>query len=1098
MRICQIDLSPARLDGAPDADALARAAALGFDHVLLAGWPVLHAQAPTLARAVAACQAHGLSCLLELALDRHPDGSAALDPAWREPAGLAADPRDTDNHLPGARLRWHDPQVAAALVPWWGEQLRVPVAAGVAGFVCRAPARVAGRHWAALTAGARRASPGRHVTFLAWTPGLGPAQLDDLAGGGFDGAFCSLPWWDYRSAWLAEEIARLRPFGRVLAAAALEAGGSDALAARRALWAAAAIGDGLLVPAGFEAGGDGEDTPPYDLSHEVIHANAWLAAWGETPARTLRHVSSGDAPLTVLARTAAGSAGAAPVTLAIVINPDTEQAASLGVDRIAAALPAGAGTLLPADGGPGGADAAAGSGGFLLDAMATIALAPAGIQLYQAVPGPAQAAPARRNGKRVAAAVRATLEKSVAAALQAPRIAIENVAPACDAGRFAVRRVAGERVEVEADIWMDGHDKLAAVLLWRGPGEQDWQEAPLLPGVNDRWHGSFPLRGMGRHEFTVEAWRDTFASWCDEVTKKKQAGVDVTLEIEEGARLVAATAGATRDTQAAVHAIAGELRQGGGDGPGDAAAGPAHDMHRLELLLSPRTRAAMQAADPRPFATRHPAALPVEADRLAARFASWYELFPRSQSGDAQRHGTFDDVIARLPAIRAMGFDVLYFPPIHPIGRTHRKGRNNSLRAAPGDPGSPYAIGAEEGGHDAIHPELGTFDDFRRLRDAAAAAGLELALDFAIQCSPDHPWLREHPEWFAHRPDGSLRYAENPPKKYEDIVNVDFYCAPPADAALWTALRDVVMFWAGQGVRIFRVDNPHTKPLPFWEWMIAEVRARYPDALFLAEAFTRPKMMARLAKLGFSQSYTYFTWRNHKRELTEYMTELTQGPLREYFRPHFFVNTPDINPYFLHDSGRPGFLIRAALAALLSGLWGVYSGFELCEGTPVVAGGVPKEEYQDSEKYQLRAWDWQRPGNIVAEISRLNAIRASQPALQSHLGLRFYHASDDAVLYFARFVPRAAPAPGAPPPPGAFDGEVLLVAISLDPRAAREAAIELPLWEWGLPDHGALHAEDLMHGPRFTWRGKHQRIRLDPHALPFALWRVRPLREETA
>ncbi|QOT81905.1 alpha-1,4-glucan--maltose-1-phosphate maltosyltransferase [Cupriavidus basilensis] len=1085
MRICQIDLTLTQPDGAPSNDALARAAALGFDHVLLAGWPVLHPQAEALAQAVAACSAHGLSCLLELALDRYPDGSANLEPCWREPAGLGADPRDTDNHLPGVRLRWHDSHCAAALVPWWSERLRTPVAAGIAGFVCRAPARVPGRHWAVLIASARRAAPGRSLAFLAWAPGLAPAQLEDLTPCGFDGAFCSLPWWDYRSAWLTDEIARLRPFGAVLAAPALNAAGTDALVARRALWAAAAIGDGLMVPAGFETGGDGEAAPPYDLSHELIHANAWLAARGCAPVRSLRRVSGGSTPLTVLARTG-GTVGEDPTALAIVINPDTQEAATLGADRILAALPQGAGALLPAEGGPGGADPA----DAILDAMATIALAPAGIQLYHPVPNAAQTTPARRNGKRIAAAVRATLEKSVAAALNAPRIAIENVTPACEGGRFAVRRVLGERVEVEADIWMDGHDKLAAVLLWRGPGEQDWQQSALEPGVNDRWSGSFPLRGLGRHEFTLEAWRDTFASWCDEVGKKKQAGVDVTLEIEEGARLVAVAADTASSDNAEMHAIATDL-EALRDNPGG-------DARRLELLLSPRTRAAMQAADPRAFATRHPVVLPVEADRLTARFASWYELFPRSQSGDPGRHGTFDDVIARLPAIRAMGFDVLYFPPIHPIGRTHRKGRNNSLRAQAGDPGSPYAIGAAEGGHDAIHAELGTFDDFRRLREAAAAEGLELALDFAIQCSPDHPWLREHPEWFAYRPDGSLRYAENPPKKYEDIVNVDFYCKPPAAAALWLALRDVVVFWAEQGVRIFRVDNPHTKPLPFWEWMIEDVRSRFPDALFLAEAFTRPKMMGRLAKLGFNQSYTYFTWRNHKRELTEYMTELTQGPLREFFRPHFFVNTPDINPYFLHDSGRPGFLIRAALATLLSGLWGMYSGFELCEGTPMLKDGVPKEEYLDSEKYQLRVRDWQQPGNIVAEISRLNAIRASHPALQNHLGLRFYHASDDAVLYFARFVPRITGPAGSAERATSFGDDVLLAAISLDPRAARESAIELPLWEWGLPDHGALDVEDLMHGRCFTWQGKNQHIRLDPYSLPFALWHVRPLRERRA
>ncbi|KAA6129234.1 alpha-1,4-glucan--maltose-1-phosphate maltosyltransferase [Cupriavidus cauae] len=1123
MRICQIDPNFVHQANDGTLGALARAKALGFDHVLLAGASPLHTPPETLAAMAAHCRAQGLGCLLELALDRYPDGAAPIDPGWRHD-GAMPDPRDTDNHLPGARLRWHDEGVAAALVSWWTERLQGLAELDIAGYVCRAPARVAGRHWGRLIAALKGAGAcGKHgearrpPLMLAWTPGTSPAQLADLAGGGsgagFDGAFCSLPWWDYRSPWLAEEIARLRPFGAVLAAPAMQARGLDALAARRALWTAAALGDGILVPAGFECGGgDCDDDPPrdqardqgrgqaadqsrdrhggrdgdadpelsYDLSHELIHANAWIAARGPAPALAVRQLSGADGALVALARLPMPAAGA-PLPLAIVINPDLQQPASLGADRILSALPHGAGTLLAADGGPGGGV----EPGTLLDALDNITLAPAGVQLFHAAPSAALAEPARREGKRFGASVRAALERSVAAAVQAPRIAIENVAPACDNGRFAVRRVTGERVEVSADIWMDGHDKLAAVVLWRGPGEESWHEAPMVPTVNDRWVGSFALTALGRHEFTVEAWHDAFATWCDEVTKKKQAGVDVTLEIEEGARLVANTLrhGRTgeREASRALREVVAELEAAAKD-----------DLRRLEILLSPHTRTLMQAADPRHFSTRHPVAMPVEADRLAARFASWYELFPRSQSGDAERHGTFDDVIERLPAIRAMGFDVLYFPPIHPIGRANRKGRNNSLRAAPDDPGSPYAIGSAEGGHDAIHPQLGTIEDFRRLRAASAAAGLELALDFAIQCSPDHPWLREHPEWFAHRPDGSLRYAENPPKKYEDIVNVDFYAKGGAAPALWIALRDVVMFWVNEGVRIFRVDNPHTKPLPFWEWMIANVRERHPDTIFLAEAFTRPKMMARLAKLGFSQSYTYFTWRNHKRELIEYMTELTRTPLREYFRPHFFVNTPDINPYFLHDSGRPGFLIRAALATLLSGLWGMYNGFELCEGTPLVVNGVTKEEYLDSEKYQLRAWDWNRPGNIVAEITRLNQIRASHPALQNHLGLRFLHASDDAVLYFARYVPTSHDADAA------FGDDVLLVAINLDPRTVREADIELPLWEWGLPDHGALAAEDLMHGHRFQWQGKHQRIRLDPHALPFALWHVKPRREESA
>ncbi|MFJ4292596.1 maltotransferase domain-containing protein [Cupriavidus sp. NPDC089707] len=1119
MRICQIDLT-----GTPDADehALQRVAALGFDHVLIGGWPHLSG-----ADTLAACARHGLAPLLDISLDRYSaDGEGAPDPGWIDAAAPAFAPHETDNHLPGARLRWHDPQVAEALVQWWAARLRLAWASGAAGFCCRAPARVPGRHWAALAETLRNdAAPAdarRAPRLLAWTPGLTPAQLDDLAPAGFDGAFCSLPWWDFRSAWLTEEIARLRRFGSVLAAPALTPASQDALSARRALWTAAAIGDGILVPAGFETGGAlardplatdgaGQDGAPYDITHELLEATTWLASRDPAPALAVRQLSGPEAPLTVLARLPApeglcadpaeGNGFAGPdsaAALMVVVNPDPMAPGTLGADRVLSALPHASAHLEATPGGPGGTLDA----NNRLDALGSITLAPADIRLFEAPPVPLTRPGMPRADARAPhghETLAATGLGSVVAAMEAPRIAIERVEPACDDGRFAVRRVVGERVEVSADIWMDGHDKLGAVVLWRAPGETDWHETPLRHVVNDCWQGSFPLVALGRHEFTVEAWRDPYASWLDEIGKKRAAGLNVSLETEEGARLVADALlpptdkhgkdgrngrkgngrkhGQAPPSDSELSAIVDELTTVAGD-----------DERRLEILLSPRTAAAMLAhmATPagRQFASRHPVALPVEADRLAARYASWYELFPRSQSNDEQRHGTFDDVIARLPAIRAMGFDVLYFTPIHPIGRTHRKGRNNSLRAEPGEPGSPYAIGGEEGGHDALHPELGTFDDFRRLCHAAAAHGLEIALDFAIQCSPDHPWLKDHPEWFAHRPDGSLRYAENPPKKYEDIVGVDFYAAPPAGAALWQALRDVVMFWAEHGVRIFRVDNPHTKPLPFWEWMIADVRAHHPDTIFLAEAFTRPKMMARLAKLGFSQSYTYFSWRNTKWELTEYLTELTQSPLREFFRPHFFVNTPDINPYFLHHGGRPAFLIRAALATLLSGLWGMYNGFELCESAPFVLDGKVREEYLDSEKYQLRARDWHQRGNIVAEISRLNEIRASHPALQNHLGLRFYHAGSDAVLWFARFVPGSD---------YLFGDDVLLAAINLDPRNAHEADLELPLWEWGLSDHARVAVHDLMRGQRFELQGKHQRIRLDPAQLPFAVWHVRPL-----
>jgi starch synthase (maltosyl-transferring) len=493
---------------------------------------------------------------------------------------------------------------------------------------------------------------------------------------------------------------------------------------------------------------------------------------------------------------------------------------------------------------------------------------------------------------------------------------------------------------------------------------------------------------------------------------------------------------------------------------------------RIATLLDVALGAEMARADAKPFLVEYPVPIPVDAERRAARFASWYELFPRSETDSAKRHGTFDDVIRRLPAIRAMGFDVLYMPPIHPIGMQHRKGRNNRLDAAPDDPGSPYAIGSAEGGHDAIHPELGGFDAFERLVKAAATHGIEIALDFAIQCSPDHPWLKQHPDWFAWRADGSVRHAENPPKKYEDIVNVDFY-ADGAVPSLWQALRDIVLFWIAHGVTLFRVDNPHTKPFAFWEWLIADVRAQHPEAIFLAEAFTRPKPMYRLAKLGFSQSYTYFTWRHEKAELTQYFSELTTSEVRDYFRPHLFVNTPDINPVFLQHSGRAGFLIRAALATTLSGLWGMYSGFELCESAALPG----KEEYLDSEKYEIRPRDWNAPGNIVADITRLNAIRRLNPALQTHLGLTFYNAFNDRILYFGKAT--------------AERENAILVAISLDPDAAQEADFEIPLWAWNLPDHASLAFEELVRGTRGVWHGKLQHMRLTPD-LPYAIWRVQP------
>ncbi|CAA9228056.1 MAG: GH13_3 / GH13 / GH13_38 [uncultured Acetobacteraceae bacterium] len=1082
-------LHPAMIGPLPAWDAaFAHAAGLGFDGVLLAPvgtpgesghlfqigdpdrpHPALEAEGDTAAAlSVLAGKAReaGVALHLDLVLDRAAsDGRLVAEhPEWfaAPPADAPPDPRQAPAEQGIRPARMFDDGVAEALADWWEARLRAYAAAGVAGFRCDAPARVPVAMWRRFTAGLP------DCRFMAWTAGLAARDLQMLGSAGFAATFNSLAWWDGREGWLAEEAFRLSavapaiatveiPFGPRLATGEEDAALAER-SARQRLRFAAGTGAGLLMPMGFEFGAHRpldpararpEDwqqlraRPPVDVSEEVRAANARLAA---EPARAveLRPLSGPGAPVTALLRADEADVRRAKGARLVLGNPDGQRAASVRMEHLLAGA-AGFARFRPA----------LPETGEALTPGSEVRLEPGEVRLLEAEPPrpvvkrPPEA-PVRRRAEDEPG------EDAVALAARAPRIGIEAVEPAVDGGRFAVKRTVGETVEVSADLICDGHDKLGAALLWRAADEAEWQETRLEPLGNDRWAASFPLLRMGRYAFAVEAWRDAFATFLDEITKKHAAGVPIALELEEGRLLVAAAA---ERAGGELSALASRLK--------DAA-----EAERLAALTAPGTAALMAAADDRPFRARS-AEMPVEAERIGARFASWYELFPRSQSGDPSRHGTFRDVIARLPRIRAMGFDVLYFPPIHPIGRAFRKGKNNSLTPGPDEPGSPYAIGSPEGGHDAVHPELGTLDDFLALRDAAAAQGLELALDFAVQCSPDHPWLREHKDWFDWRPDGSLRYAENPPKKYQDIVNVDFY-AKGAVPSLWLALRDVVRFWCEQGVRLFRVDNPHTKPLPFWEWMIADIRGQYPDAVFLAEAFTRPKVMNRLAKIGFSQSYTYFTWRNHKAEIIEYLTQLTTEPPRDFFRPHFFVNTPDINPYYLQTSGRAGFLVRAALATTLSGLWGMYQGFEYCEGRALPG----REEYLDSEKYEIRAWPDRADGDIVDEIARLNAIRKANPALQTHMGLAFHNAFNDQVLWYRKSTPDRS--------------NVLLCAVSLDPHGRQEATVELPLWEWGLPDSGALEAEDLLRGHRFTWRGKTQRVGLDPYGLPFGIWRVRP------
>jgi starch synthase (maltosyl-transferring) len=639
------------------------------------------------------------------------------------------------------------------------------------------------------------------------------------------------------------------------------------------------------------------------------------------------------------------------------------------------------------------------------------------------------------------------------------RILIEAVSPELDAGRYPIKRLVGDTLEVEADILKDGHDVLGAAVRYRRTADVEWREAPMRHVDNDRWAGAVPLAENTRYVYTLQAWTDGFASWAQDLERRVAAGQDVASELREGSALVGraasrATGADRRDLEVAAAGLAA-------GGPIDA---------RVALALGAPLAALMARWGERADLACYDRELEVVVDRPAAGFAAWYELFPRSQGRAPGRSGTFDDVIARLDDIRAMGFDVVYLPPIHPIGRTGRKGRDNALVAGPGDPGSPWAIGSEEGGHTAVEPGLGTLADFRRLVEAARDRGMEIALDFAIQCSPDHPWVREHPEWFHRRPDGTIKYAENPPKKYEDIYPVNF--GTPDREGLWQALRAVVEFWIAQEVRTFRVDNPHTKPLPFWRWLIEAVQARYPDVIFLAEAFTRPKLMRALGKLGFTQSYTYFTWRNTKAELTEYLTELTGTPVREYFRGNFFVNTPDILSPYLQHGGRPAFKIRVALAATLSPLYGIYSGFELCEN----AARPGAEEYADNEKYEVRVRDWDAPGNIKDYIARLNALRRAHPALQPSATLAFHPADDDAVLFYGKVA--------------AGGVDAVFAAVNLDPTQRRETAIQLPLAALGIGPDEPYRMRNLLTGEEDVWQGAHQRIWLDPHAEPAFLFSI--------
>lgn len=642
------------------------------------------------------------------------------------------------------------------------------------------------------------------------------------------------------------------------------------------------------------------------------------------------------------------------------------------------------------------------------------------------------------------------------------RVQISRVEPEIEGGRYPIKRVVDDTIDVTADIVVDGHNALAAVLRYKEETAAKWSEISMEHTINDSWQAQFKVGRLGRWQYTIEAWIDDFGSWQRDLQKRVNAAQDVSVELLIGLDLVKKSAkgrsGADKEAfSACIEAIGNKQ----------------NIAESIRVALSGELADLMQRYPDRQYASSYKEILEVVVDPKQAQFSAWYECFPRSCSPVPGEHGTFKDLIARLPYIADMGFDVLYLPPIHPIGTSHRKGKNNNPVCEPGDVGSPWAIGSEEGGHKAIHPQLGTLEDFRKLVAQAKVFGISVALDLAFQCSPDHPYVKEHPEWFRMRPDKTIQYAENPPKKYQDIYPLEFHS--PAWEELWEELRSVVIYWVEQGVTIFRVDNPHTKDFSFWEWLIASVKQETPEAIFLAEAFTRPKLMSQLAKLGFSQSYTYFAWRNSKWELEEYLTSLTTTELKEYFRPNFWPNTPDILNDYLQVSGPPGFKIRLVLAATLSSNYGVYGPpFELCDGMPVELGS---EEYMNSEKYEIRSWNLDEPHSLHYYIAQVNKIRRENVVLQSHSDLTFYPIDNESIICYGKHSDDFS--------------EIVIVVVSLDPNWVQSGWLELPIQEFDLPPGRPYQVHDLLDNKRYLWNGSRSFVQLDPKTSPAHIFRLR-------
>jgi len=643
------------------------------------------------------------------------------------------------------------------------------------------------------------------------------------------------------------------------------------------------------------------------------------------------------------------------------------------------------------------------------------------------------------------------------------RIVIERVQPEINCGRFPVKRVPGQMVAVEADIFVDGHDAVAAALLYRKSDEDGWAEAAMEPLVNDRWRGSFRVTDIARYRYTITARIDRFRSWREDTLKKVNSGQDVSVDLLVGAQMVEEAIPRASKDAAKILKRWVKLIQSVDTG----------EEEKLHVMLSPETASMMASYPDRSLAYTYPRELEVVVERERAAFSAWYEMFPRSCSPRPDQHGTLKDCEDRLPYVAAMGFDVLYLPPIHPIGFSRRKGKNNSPVAAPGDPGTPWAIGSAEGGHKAVHPQLGTIDDFRRLLSSAREHGIEIALDIAFQCSPDHPYVKQHPDWFRQRPDGTVQYAENPPKKYEDIYPLNFETEDWRE--LWEEMKNIMLYWIDQGVRIFRVDNPHTKPFQFWEWLIGAVRKEHPDVIFLSEAFTRPKVMYALAKAGFSQSYTYFAWRNTKWELTQFMIEVTRSELAEYYRPNLWPNTPDILTEYLQYGGRPAFVIRLVLAATLSANYGIYGpAFELCENQAKAPGS---EEYQNSEKYEIKDWRIDRADSLRDLIARINRIRRENAALQRDGSLTFHQVDNENIICYSK--------------QSIEENSTVVVVVNLDPHHVQSGWVELGIDVLGIGHQESYQAHDLISDARYLWYGARNYVELNPATMPAQIFRIR-------